>query len=152
MNEDFRDFLQALLDAGVRFVVAGAHALAAHGAPRATGDLDVWIERSLPNADRLWWALEAFGAPVEALGISKSDFLESDHVVQIGVRPRRIDILTDLSGVEFEAAWADRVTILLDDMEVPFIGRDTLVRNKRATDRLRDRADLESLGELESDD
>lgn len=80
------------------------------------------------------------------------DFRESDRVVQIGVRPRRIDILTDLRGVEFEAAWADRVMIRLDDMELPFIGRDTLVRNKRATGRLRDRADVESLRELEPDD
>lgn len=150
MNEDFYDFLQALVGEGVRFLVVGAQALSLHGAPRATGDLDVWIERSPANADRVWRALEAFGAPVEALGIGKSDFTTPEQVVQIGVRPRRIDILTDLTGVTFEQAWDDRVVVPMERVEVPFIGRSTLVRNKRATGRLADRADLEALGELEA--
>jgi len=150
VNEDFYDFLHALVAEGVRFLVAGAQALSLHGAPRATGDLDVWVERSPTNADRLWRALEAFGAPVEALGIGKSDFTTPEQVVQIGVRPRRIDILTDLTGVEFEKAWDDRIVVAMDNLEVPFIDRSTLVRNKRATGRLRDRADLEALGEPEA--
>lgn len=149
MNEDFRDFLRALIVEDVRFLVVGAHALAVHGVPRATGDLDVWIERVPDNAGRLWRALGEFGAPLGAMEVSRDDFLAPDRVVQIGVRPRRIDILTELTGVDFPAAWEDRLTVAIEGLEVPFIGRSALVENKRATGRLRDRADLESLGELE---
>ncbi|MDX1394758.1 MAG: hypothetical protein R3195_10205 [Gemmatimonadota bacterium] len=149
MNEDFHDFLDALLDEGVKFLMAGAHALAVHGIPRATGDLDIWIERSPENADRLWRALERFGAPVETLGVTRDDLTTPARVIQIGVRPRRIDILTDLTGVEFADGWRDRAEVVLEGLDIPVIGRATLVENKRATDRLRDRADLESLGELE---
>lgn len=148
MNEDFRDFLEALLAEGVRFLVVGAHALAVHGVPRATGDLDVWVDRGADNAERLWRALGAFGAPLEALQISREDFLAPNRVVQLGVPPRRIDILTDLTGVDFDTAWGDRTTVEIEGLGVPFIGRSTLVENKRATGRLRDQADLESLGEL----
>lgn len=147
MNEDFRDFLAALLEAGARFLVAGAHALAVHGVPRATGDLDVWIDRDPRNAERVWGAIVTFGAPVEALGISVEDFTKADRVVQLGVPPRRIDILTDLTGVNFESAWPLRVIHRVEGLEVPFLARQTLIENKRATGRLRDLADLESLGE-----
>lgn len=148
MNEDFRDFLEALLAEGVRFLVVGAHALAVHGVPRATGDLDVWVDRGAANTERLWQALETFGAPVEVLELSRDDFLTPNRVVQLGLPPRRIDILTDLTGVDFETAWNDRRTVEIEGLGVPFIGRSTLVENKRATGRVRDRADLESLGEL----
>ena len=147
MNEDFRDLLRALLDEGVRFLVAGAHALAVHGVPRATGDLDIWVERDPENANRLWRALATFGAPVEALGVTRRDFATPGQVIQIGLPPRRIDILTDLTGVEFAEAWRARTTVDLEGLEIPVIGRSTLVENKRATGRLRDRADLEALGE-----
>jgi hypothetical protein len=147
VNEDFRDLLAALLAAQARFLVVGAHALAVHGVPRATGDLDVWIAADPTNAQRVWSALLRFGAPVAAMGVSLDDLTLPDRVVQIGLPPRRIDILTSISGVGFDEAWPDRVTHEVGGLAVPFLGRAALVRNKRATGRTKDRADLEALGE-----
>lgn len=147
VNDDFRDLLAALLEGDVRFLVVGAHALAVHGVPRATGDLDVWIATDQGNADRAWSAVVRFGAPLESLGVTAADFGRPDHVVQVGVPPRRIDILTSISGVAFEEAWADRVTHESEGLAIPFIGRAALVRNKRASGRAKDLADLEALGE-----
>jgi hypothetical protein len=147
VNEDFRDLLQALQETGVRFLVVGAHAMAVHGVPRATGDLDVWIAVDPANADRVMEALSRFGAPLAAMGVSRADFLDRNQVVQIGLPPRRIDILTSISGVEFEEAWAGRITRAVEGVTLPFLGRDALVRNKRASGRAKDRADLEALGE-----
>lgn len=149
MNEDFADFLAALIDADARFLVVGAHALAVHGIPRATGDLDIWIEATPDNASRVWSALEAFGAPLEAIGINVRDLTRSDRVVQIGLPPRRIDLMTSISGVSFDDAWASRSCHTVGRLEVPFLGRADLVRNKRAAGRRRDLADLEDLGELD---
>lgn len=145
MNEDFRDFLAALIESGARFLVVGAHALAVHGVPRATGDLDIWIENDRRNVERVWRALETFGAPTDALDISPEDLRSPGMVVQIGLAPRRIDLMTALTGVEFERAWEDRVLVAVESLEVPFIGRRALLENKRATGRLKDRSDLESL-------
>jgi hypothetical protein len=139
--------LAALLGAEARFLVVGAHALAVHGVPRATGDLDVWIAADPTNAERVWAALLRFGAPVAAMGVSLDDLTLPDRVVQIGLPPRRIDILTAISGVGFDEAWPDRVTHEVGGLAVPFLGRAALVRNKRATGRTKDRADLEALGE-----
>lgn len=150
MNEDFRDLLAALLGAQARFLVVGAHALAVHGVPRATGDLDVWIARDPANADRVHSALVRFGAPVAAIGLTREDLTHPDKVVQIGLPPRRIDVLTSISGVEFDEAWPARVTHEVEGLSVPFLGRDALVRNKRASGRTRDKADLEALGEAGS--
>jgi len=147
VNEDFRDLLAALLGADARFLVVGAHAMAVHGVPRATGDLDVWIARDAINADRVWAALMRFGAPVAAMGVSRDDLTHPNLVVQIGLPPRRIDILTSISGVGFDEAWPSRVTHEMDGLAVPFLGRAALVRNKRASGRTKDQADLEALGE-----
>ncbi len=147
MNDDFRDILGFLLDAGARFLVVGAHALAAHGIPRATGDLDLWVEPTPENAARVWRALLAFGAPVEAMKLSPSDFHQPGVVVQIGVPPRRIDFLTEITGVGFAEAWSGRAEHEVAGRRVPFVGRQTLVKNKRAAGRLKDLADLEALGE-----
>jgi hypothetical protein len=147
VNRDFRDLLAAFLEAGVRFLVVGAHAMAVHGVPRATGDLDVWIAPDPGNADNAWSALVRFGAPLTAMGITRADFGRPDRVVQVGLPPRRIDILTSISGVVFEDAWPDRVTHETEGLSVPFLGRDALVRNKRASGRAKDLADLEALGE-----
>jgi hypothetical protein len=146
VNDDFRDLLAALLAAGARFLVVGAHALAVHGVPRATGDLDVWIAADPDNALRVHGALVAFGAPVVAMGVTREDFIRPDQVVQIGLPPRRIDILTAISGVPFEEAWPERVTHDVQGLAVPFIGRAALVKNKRAAGRAKDVADLEALG------
>ena len=147
MNPDFEDFIRALMAADARFVVVGAHALAVHGVPRSTGDIDVWVERSQENADRIWTALADFGAPVESLGISRGDLLKPDVVIQLGLPPRRIDLLTSLTGVTFEEAWGDRVLFDSGSIEIPFISRSLLIRNKRETGRMKDLADLEALGE-----
>jgi len=147
LNEDFRDFLAALIETGARFLVVGAHAMAVHGVPRATGDIDVWIATDDENTERAWTALLRFGAPVEAMGVSRDDLRRADQVVQIGLPPRRIDLLTSISGVDFEEAWAGRVLHEVAGLAVPFIGRAHLVRNKRAAGRAKDIADLEALGE-----
>lgn len=147
MNPDFEDILKALTDAGARFLIVGAHALAVHGVPRATGDLDIWIETSPDNAERVWRAVTIFGAPVESLKMTPEDFAKRDMVVQLGLPPRRIDILTGVSGLIFADAWEDRVLQQVGRVTVPFLGRSSLVRNKRATGRLKDLADLEAMGE-----
>jgi len=149
VNRDFRDLLAALLEADVRFLVVGAHAMAVHGVPRATGDLDVWIAPDPGNADRAWSAVLRFGAPLESMGVTPADFGKPDQVVQIGLPPRRIDILTSISGVAFDDAWADRVTHEAEGLAVPFLGRAALVQNKRASGRAKDRADLEALREFD---
>lgn len=146
MSDDFSDLLRALVDAGARFLVVGAHALAAHGVPRMTADLDLWIERTPDNASRSWSALGKFGAPLDILAVEESDFLRPDRVIQIGVPPFRIDILTSISGVEFAEAWPDRVEGELFGVPVAFIGREAFVRNKQATGRPKDLEDIRALG------
>lgn len=145
MNEDFRDVLSELLSARARFLVVGAHALAVHGIPRATGDLDVWIDPGPENVPRVWTALVRFGAPMEALGVESRDLALSGTIVQLGVPPRRIDIMTSVTGLAFEDAWTNRITHRVNDLEVPFIGRTALLANKRATGRPKDLADIAAL-------
>jgi len=145
VNDDFRDLLQALIDAGARFLVVGAHAMAVHGVPRATGDLDVWISPDPANSECVWQALMTFGAPVRELGVSRADLEAPGMVLQIGMPPRRIDLLTDASGLVFDEAWRNRTIYSLDSQEVPFLSRQDLVRNKKATGRSKDLADLDAL-------
>jgi hypothetical protein len=147
VNDDFIDLLRAMLDSDARFLVVGAHALAVHGVPRATGDLDVWIDREPANVKRVWRALESFGAPAAALGVTVNDLAQPDIVVQLGLPPRRIDLLTTVTGLDFREAWTTRVTHKVGGCAVPFLGRAALIANKRATGRLKDMADLEALGE-----
>ena len=143
MNRDFVEMLSALCDAGAEFLIVGAHAMAVHGRPRATGDLDIWVRATPKNAERVWAALEVFGAPLHDL--SKDDLSTHDVVFQIGLPPNRIDLLTSISGVEFEAAWAGRVPLRLGDVEAMVIGREALIQNKRAVGRPRDVADVAEL-------
>jgi hypothetical protein len=144
---DFRDLLVELRRADARFLVVGAHALAAFGVPRATVDLDVWIDPSSENAARVWAALAAFGAPLSALPLTETDFTQPDTVVQFGLPPWRIDILTGISGVTFEEAWPDRVEAAFDNVMTLFIGKAAFIRNKRTSGRLKDLADIEALGD-----
>ena len=139
--------LKALLECGARFLVVGAHALAVHGIPRATGDMDIWIDRDPGNRERVWQAITRFGVAVESLEVTQEDLARPEVVVQIGLPPRRIDILTDLTGVDFASAWAGQVGVAVGELEVPFLGRASLIQNKRATGRLKGLADLEALGE-----
>lgn len=145
MNPDFVALLHELSATEARFLVVGAYALAFHARPRATGDLDLWIDSSAENAIRVYRALGAFGTPLSEL--SQDDLTQPDLVYQIGVPPRRIDILTSLTGLSFQEAWRSRVPGRIGDAECFFLDRDSLVRNKRALGRARDLADLESLGE-----
>ncbi|HVZ24221.1 MAG TPA: hypothetical protein VG871_24280 [Vicinamibacterales bacterium] len=144
MNPDFIDLLRAFAAAEVRFLIVGAYALAVHGRPRATGDLDVWIDATPENASRVLRALAAFGAPLAE--ISEADFARPGVVYQIGVPPGRIDILTELTGLTFAEAWPDRVRRPFGDVEVDFISRASLVKNKRATGRSKDLGDIEGMG------
>jgi len=143
ITQDFRDMLGQLKSSGAEFLVVGAHALAAHGKPRATGDLDIWVRRSEENAERLWRALAEFGAPMEQF--TRADLLAENAVIQLGVAPGRIDLMTGLSGVEFDQAWQNRDMLIVDGLEVPVIGRAEFVRNKRATGRAKDRLDADEL-------
>ncbi len=143
MNPDFVDLLRAFVAADVRFLIVGAYALALHGRPRATGDLDVWVEATPENAARVMRALAAFGAPLAEL--SEADFAREGVTYQIGVPPARIDILTELTGLSFAEAWADRVRRPFGDVEVDFIGRASFIRNKRAVGRAKDLGDIEGM-------
>jgi hypothetical protein len=143
MNQDFVDLLDAFLRADVRFLVVGAYAFAVHARPRATGDLDVWIEPTAENAGRVMAALREFGAPLHQ--VTAQDFTQPDVVFQIGIAPRRIDILTGLTGLTFGEAWTDRTAHAIGPLEVPFLGLASLIRNKRATGRPQDLADLSYL-------
>jgi hypothetical protein len=137
--------LAALSAEGAEYLVVGAHALAAYGTPRATGDLDLWVRAKPENARRVWRALETFGAPLHDLTLE--DLSRPDVVFQIGLVPNRIDLLTSISGVDFEEAWKNRISVEIEDLEVPVLGRAELIRNKRAVGRARDLADIEELGE-----
>ena len=147
LPEDWRQFIESLNSNGVEYVVVGAVALAHHGFPRYTGDLDVLVRNSPANSARLESALAEFG--LSALGLKAEDFVDSYRVVQLGVAPNRIDLLTSLTGVTFEEAWVSRVETFVGGTRINFIGRETLIRNKRLTGRAQDKADLEALGASE---
>jgi hypothetical protein len=140
MNRDFVEMLSALSAAGARFLVVGAHALAAHGAPRATGHLDIWIQATPDNAARVLEALRTFGAAL--LDVTLDDLSKPDTVFQIGLPPSRIDILSSISGVAFDPAWSRRLEIRIGDLDVGVIGREDFIANKTATGRPKDLMDL----------
>ena len=145
LNDDFLDMLDALAAEGVEFLIVGAHAMAVHGVPRATGDLDLLVRPEPDNAARVLAALRSFGAPVAQHGISERDFVQPGTVYQLGLPPRRIDLLTAISGVSFERAWATRVEAQLAGRQVGVLGRQALLENKRATGRAKDLADVRLL-------
>ena len=146
MNQDFQDLLRELSDAGARFLVVGAYALAAHGLPRATGDIDVWVEPTRANAAAVYDALRAFGVPLD--DIREEDLAKPGMLFRMGLPPRRIDILTNIDGVEFSDAWENRTPTRFGEVEVFVIGPEDFVRNKRATGRPKDIVDADTLAEL----
>ena len=146
LNPDFRDILSALSDAKAEYLLVGAYAMAFHGLPRATGDLDLWVRASPENADRVLAALRVFGAPMEMF--KREELCREGWVYQIGVTPRRIDFMTGLSGIEFASAWPLRIRISLDGVEISVIDRASLVRNKKAAGRPKDLADVAELERL----
>jgi hypothetical protein len=124
----------------------GAHALAAHGVLRVTGDLDLWVEPTPSNAAGIWRALAEFGAPLDSLNITAQDFVQPGQVVQLGLPPYRIDLMTSISGAAFTTAWADRLAGTLFAVPVAFLGLETFIQNKRASGRPKDLEDLRALG------
>lgn len=148
MNRDFVEILSEFSAARVEYLLVGAHAFAVHARPRATGDLDLWVRPTAENERRVLEALRRFGAPTFAL--EEGGFQRAGEVVQLGVPPHRIDILTSISGVEFEGAWTRRIEVEVEGVLVPILGREDLIRNKRAADRPQDRADVSLLEAGES--
>ncbi len=145
LNDDFQDLLAALQATESRFLIVGAHALAVHGVPRATGDLDVWVRPDSENAARVLRALIEFGAPIESLKVTIGDLSSPGMVLQIGLPPRRIDILTEISGVDFDEAWASRTVATVGALQISFLGREAFLRNKRASGRPKDLLDISLL-------
>ena len=145
LNPDFKEIISAFNAARVEYLVVGGYALAAHGLPRATGDIDLWVRPIPENAKRVVRALVAFRAPVERVEVD--DFSRAGMVIQFGVEPGRIDILTTIEGVAFDEAYPDRLIVRTDDVDLPVIGRQHLLRNKRAVGRPQDLADATRLEE-----
>ena len=143
LNEDYKEMLQSLLDQKVEFIVVGAYALAAHGFPRATGDMDIWIKPNEKNSKKVYKALARFGAPINE--IREEEFSQPGLIFQIGVVPRRIDIITKIDAVEFEEADSDKIFVDIDDLKVPVLSVDKLIKNKMATGREKDLLDAKLL-------
>lgn len=143
LDKDLRELLELFRSNGVEFLVVGGHAVAYHGYPRLTDDLDLFVRPDQLNGERIIAALRAFG--FGSLELTAADFEAEDRVIQLGRAPNRVDLLTKLYGVEFADAWRNRVAACLGTSDVWMIGRDELIRNKRATGRTQDLADAEFL-------
>jgi hypothetical protein len=151
LNRDFVDFIRALLDEEADFLIVGAHALAAHGIVRSTGDLDVLVRATPENAERVTRALRAFGAPLESHGVTRADFARTGTVYQLGLPPSRIDVLTEISGVDYDEALAGSESTVVSGLEFRVPSRAALLRNKKATGRPRDLEDARLLEEMDPD-
>ena len=149
LNRDYRDILQNLLEENAEFLIVGAYAMAAHGHPRATWDLDIWVKPEQQNATKVYRALAKFGAPLDQLLVE--DLEQEDIIFQIGVAPRRIDILTHIDGIDFMDAAQDKSLIRIDDLNLPVISKNRLIQNKEATGQDKDKVDSEILRNHTSD-
>ena len=145
IQQDFRDLLALFNEHKVEYMIVGAYALAFHGAPRYTGDIDILVEPETSNAQRIMAALNKFG--FGSVGLKAEDFDVPDKVIQLGVPPVRVDIVTSITGVSWEEAFAGRVEDKYGDIHVYYIGRKQFISNKRALGRKKDLADLEAIGE-----
>lgn len=146
LNNDYKEILQLLKESNVEFLLVGAYALAIHGYPRSTGDIDIWIKSTPENSNRVFDVINKFGAPFYDL--SAEDLQKPGNVFQIGIAPRRIDILTSITGVEFSDAYGDHIDIEMDGLLLPFISLKKLIQNKEATGRNKDLEDVEKLKKL----
>ena len=147
LNNDYKEMLQCLNDEGVKYMLIGAYALAAHGYPRATMDMDLWVMPSPDNAKAVLRALQRFGAPLHALTLD--DLHRDDTIFQIGVAPRRIDIITGASGLDFEPTFQQAKSAEMDGIAVRVPSLSHLIQNKKASGRARDLADVEELERIE---
>jgi predicted nucleotidyltransferase len=143
LNRDFNDLLSELNAEGARYLLVGGYALSFYGRPRATGDLDLWVDSTVVNAERVFRALARYGAPLE--GITPEDFSKPGTVLQVGVAPNRVDILTSLTGLTFEEAWENRKAISLGGIPLFVISELDFIRNKRSVARAQDIADAEEI-------
>jgi hypothetical protein len=144
VNRDFKEFLELFTENGVEYLIIGGYALAFHGVPRFTGDIDIFISRSRENAYRVLKCLDKFG--FAQIGLQLADFTEADQVVELGYPPVRIDIITSIDGVTWEDAWSRRVKAGYGDVPVQFISKEDFITNKLASGKKQDLADLEALG------
>lgn len=143
LNKDFRDFIKSLNENSVKYLIVGGYAVGLHGYPRYTKDLDIWLLVSDENAARIIEALGQFG--MGEIGLNHEDFLKPDEFVQIGYPPNRIDLVLSCDGVDFNECFKSRLVIEVDGLEISFIDLENLKKNKKATGRLQDLADLENL-------
>jgi len=143
LNQDFKEFIQSLNDNNVRYLVIGGYAVAFHGHPRYTKDIDIWIAMDAENAANIVKALDQFG--FASLGLQASDFTAPDQIVQLGYPPNRVDMITTTPGVDFDTCYAARAQAEIDGIQVNFIDIENLKRNKAAVGRHQDLADIESL-------
>ncbi len=143
LNEDYKEMLQLLLEERVDFMIVGAYALGAHGYPRATADIDIWVKPDESNSLKVYKALAKFGAPLDQVAIE--DFAVEGTVFQIGVIPRRIDIITKISGVSYDEADGNKVNIDVEDLTLPIISLDKLIKNKMSAGRDKDKLDVKML-------
>jgi hypothetical protein len=145
LNRDFKEFIESLNSNNVRYLIVGGYAVAFHGHPRYTKDLDVWIESSEKNAEKILQALEDFG--FGALDLTSEDFLQVGQVIQLGYPPNRIDLLNSPSGVDFAECYESRIEIEFEKIKICVIDLENLKKNKRASGRFQDLADVEKLGD-----
>ena len=143
LNKDYKEMFQLLLEEQVDFILVGAYALAAHGYPRATGDIDIWVKADEINSISIYKALERFGAPVDQITVN--EFATEGIVFKIGVTPRRIDIITHLDGISFDEADEDKIIVKVEGLKLPILSFDKLIKNKLSTGRERDELDVKLL-------
>lgn len=143
LNQDYKEMLSTLLEEDVKFLLVGAYALAAHGYPRATGDIDIFIQPDEINAEKVYKALGRFGAPLQS--ISVLDLSTSGTIFQIGVAPRRIDIINSIDGVTFEDAYKARVIVEIESLSIPILSKNDMIKNKNSTGRPKDKVDADTL-------
>ena len=143
LNADYKEMLQILINNEVKFLIGGAYAMGVHGYPRATGDIDIWVEASAENAKKIYKSLFEFGAPLQK--IRQETFEAEDIIFQIGVAPRRIDIITSIDGVVFADAYDSRELVEIENLSIPFISKKNLITNKQSTGREKDKLDAKYL-------
>jgi predicted nucleotidyltransferase len=143
LAKDFEDFIRLLNKHEVEYMVVGGYALAFHGKPRNTGDMDIWIDNSDKNAEKMMQVAGDFG--LKSLGLTKEDFTKEGFITQIGYPPLRIDILNSIDGVGFKQAYENRRVVDMEGLKAPFIGKEDFIKNKRATGRAQDLTDIKSI-------
>ena len=143
LNKDYKEMLQLLLEEQVDFILVGAYALGAHGYPRATGDIDIWVKADEANSKKIYQALARFGASLDQL--NENDFAGEGIIFQIGVAPRRIDIITQIDGVTYDEADEDKIVVEVEELKLPILSLDKLIKNKMSTGREKDKLDAKFL-------